>query len=121
MIPPSNYLNVVKQQIQREGVTVTYSSTTQGVYNPETSTVTNSTSQTVLKAFPAVCTFSEQQNPNLVGVASKAFLMTSTDLLSKPKPNDEILQGTDKYTVKIVKEHWGSGVLCMYRVLCVEG
>lgn len=121
MIPQSNYLNVVKQQIEREGVSVTLTSTIQGVYNPETSTVINSTSQTSLKAFPAVCTFSEQQNPNLIGVASKAFLVTSTDLPSKPKPNDEILHGTDKYTVKIVKEHWGGGVLCMYRLLCIEG
>lgn len=121
MIPSSNYLNMVKQQIQREGAQITYTAITQGTYDPETSRVINNTSQTSLKAFPAVCTFSEQQNPSLVGVSSKAFLVASTDLLTKPKANDQILQGTDKYTVKIVKEHWGSGVACMYRLLCVEG
>lgn len=123
MIPAlSDFKGMAQRQIQRHGVECTYVLQTQGVYNPETSSISGGSSQTyTFKAFPAKASFTETQQPNLVGVDTKVFMVAAADLPVKPEVNSKITAGIDSYTVLSVVQHCAHGQVTIWRLLCKEG
>lgn len=123
MIPAfSDLKGMAQRQVQRHGVQSSYVVEEGAVYNPATSSVQGGTSTTyTFKAFPAKASYSETQQPNLVNVDIKVFLVSASDLTVKPKLNSKITVGSDSFTVLRVTEHWAHGEVVLWRILTQEG
>lgn len=122
MLGHNDLSGMALRQVQRHGVDVTYTEYSEGSYDPVTSSITNSTGTTyTFKAYPSQASYSESQQPNLVNVDLKVFLVAGESLSVKPKINSEISVGTQKYTILSVKEHYAHGKVVLWRILCKEG
>lgn len=116
-----SYLQSSKELIYLQGVQVTYTSVSEGVYNPSTGSVSNTEFSKSVKAFPKKVKTSAYNYPNLVGKVVTEFLILATDLDTPPGLQDRVTLGTAEYSVSDVSEHYGEGVLVLYKVLGVKG
>lgn len=115
------FLYAAKKCIYPNGVQVTFISVTTGVYNSDTSTVTNTEVSTNLIAFPKNIKATAYNFPNLIGKEMKEYLIVATDLSTAPKPNDKIVQNAITYTAVAIKEHVAQGEIVLYKVSAVKG
>lgn len=107
-----------KSLINLWGRPCVYKSLVQGVYNPATQTVTNTTTDYNVKAYVAALTYSERQSPNLVDRADQALLIAAVDLDCVPKENDTVVVDGATKTVLAVRTHsTGTGVV-VWRLIC---
>lgn len=122
MLGHNDLSGMALRQINRHGVDSTYTEYSEGSYDPVTSSVTGSTSTVyTFKAYPTKASYSETQQPNLVNLDLKVFLVSGDSLSVKPKINSQLSVGSQKYTILSVAEHYAHGKVSVYRIVCREG
>ena len=111
-----------KRLVDKAGKLVSYRQVTDGVYDINTGTVSNSETLTSCKAFKVTADISEKDSPNMVGKEVSVFLIGGLDLDFVPKENDFIdyTNLTETYTVQVgqVKEHWAGDLVSLWRLVC---
>ena len=117
----SQFIKAAKELVYPNGLTVTYSSVTIGNYDIESGSVTNTTTETVIKAFPKAFKASIYSYPSLIGKNASEWLVVASDLPSTPKPLDKILRGTELHTVETYSEHVAEGQVVLYKIITVKG
>jgi hypothetical protein len=117
----SHFIKAAKELIYPNGISITYSSVTTGAYDVESGSVTSTTVETTLKAFPKTLKTSQYSYPNLIGKNVSEWLVVAPDLPSTPKPLDKILKGTEVHTVETYSEHVAEGQLVLYKIIAVKG
>lgn len=110
-----------KRNIYREGINVTFITVTEGTYNSDTGTVTNTETETVVKGYPKRVTATSYNYPNLVGKEATEWLVVASDLPGKPNPQDKMKRGSTVFTVDSVKEIIAMGEPVIYKILVVKG
>lgn len=105
--------------ISRYGNTVTYTRVQEGVYNPSTSSVTNTESTTTPLAFKTGTSFRESQSPSIVGKEAVVFLIAGSSLAFTPKLGDKITDSEDKtFQVKMLSRIEIQDVVALWRLVC---
>lgn len=117
----SHFIQAAKELVYPNGLTVTYSSVVTGNYDIESGSVTNTTTETVIKAFPKAFKASLYSLPSLIGKNASEWLVVAPDLPSTPKPLDKILKGTEVHTVETYSEHVADGQVVLYKIIAVKG
>lgn len=117
----SQFIQAAKELVYPNGLTVTYTSVTTGAYDIESGSVTNTTTETTIKAFPKVLKPSLYSYPSLVGKIVSEWLVVAPDLPSNPKPLDKILKGSEVHTVETYSEHVAEGQVVLYKIIAVKG
>lgn len=117
----SPFLQAAKELIYPNGIDVTFTTVIEGVYDPNSGTVTNAETSKVLKAFPKNIRATAYNYPNLIGREIIEFLVVATDVTSKPKPQDKIIKGSDVFLVDRVRENYADGQVVIYQLLGVKG
>jgi hypothetical protein len=117
----SQFIKAAKELVYPNGLTVTYTSVTTGAYDIESGSVTNTTTETVIKAFPKAFKASVYSYPSLVGKNASEWLVVAPDLPSTPKPLDKILKGAEVHTVETYSEHVAEGQVVLYKIIAVKG
>ena len=117
----SPFIISANELINAHGSSVTYYTVTDGTYDSNTGTVTNTEVSTVIKAYPKRITATPYNYPNLVDKQLTQFLIAGNVLATKPKTNDKGTLGTDIYTVTQVQEITADNIVCLYRCLSVKG
>jgi hypothetical protein len=110
-----------KRNIYREGINVTFITVTEGTYNSDTGTVTNTETETIVKGYPKRVTANTYNYPNLIGKEATEWLVVASDLPGKPNPQDKMKRGSTVFTVDSVKEIIAMGEPVIYKVLVVKG
>ena len=105
----------------RLGDSVTYVAVTEGEYNSDTGSVTNTEVETSIVSYPKRFTANQYNMPNLIGKEAMEWLIVASDLSTKPSPQDKIKRGSTVYTVDSVKEIIAQGDPVLYKVLAVKG
>lgn len=115
------FIKAAKELVYPNAITITYKSISEGTYDYETGQVTNTSTETVLKAFPKAFKASVYSYPSLVGKNASEWLVVASDLPSIPKPLDKILKGSEVFTVETYSEHVAQGEVVLYKIIAVKG
>lgn len=113
------FLRATAYAIDRHGLTATYSVITEGVYNVDTSTTTNTSTAYSVKMYMRQIRASQYNYPNLIGQDSGLFYILATNLAFTPQPQDFITYSGKTYKVDSIQSHSADGAIVLYRVLAV--
>jgi hypothetical protein len=116
----NKFLQSAIKLVSRHGLTVSYLQVTEGSYDVNTGSVTNSETTTSIKAFPSQVKVSQFNYPNLIGKQVLEFLVAGSSLGSKPSTQDKIIYSSDTYTVDSFSEHSALGQVCLYKIIAVK-
>lgn len=109
-----------KRLIQRFGKDVTYTREAEGVYDPETATVTRPDGvEAVVRVYKTQVSYRESQSPNLVGKESCVFLLAGSDITFTPQINDKVFDG-ETYEVMILSKVEVNDIVALWRLVCVR-
>jgi len=115
------FLQVAKDLIYPNGVSITFTRIVEGEYSTETGGVVNTEINTVLKAFPKNVKVNAYNYPSLISKEVKEYLIVASDLANKPQPQDKVTQSGTTYTVDSVKEHAAMGEVVLLKVIVYKG
>lgn len=107
--------------ISRHGRDVAYKTTVEGTYNPETGTVSNTTTSTTVKAYPKTVRTNAYNFPDLINKTVVEWLIPSAMMSNVPMPQDTIVSGTDIYSVYRCFTIEAHGEDTVYRVISIKG
>lgn len=110
----------VDQMILRHGKSCTYKVVTEGVYDPETSSVTNTEEEYTVSLYPRHVKANQFNYPNLIGKDICFFYLSAWNLSFKPTSGDYIEIDSDVYKVESVQKHSALGSVELYKILGVK-
>jgi len=110
----------VTKLITRNGIDVTYVTVTEGTYNSDTGTVTNTEVETVIKAYPKNLVANQYNAPSLIGKTLTEWLVIASDLATKPNPQDKMKVGSEVHTVLSMKDIVARNESVMYIITTVK-
>lgn len=116
----NKFLYNTKKHIARHGVDVDFISVQEGVYDVETSTVTNTETTTTIKAYPVAVVATQYNFPNLIGREVIKFLIAGDALLTKPAPMDKLVYKSNTYTIEQQQDYTALGEVCMQHLIAVK-
>jgi len=115
------FQNTVNSRINAHGVNVSYVVLTEGGYNVETGTNSNTETSYTVKAYPKNAKVSQYNHPNLIGKLVVEFLISQEALVVIPNNTDKIVYKGITYTVDSYKEITAEGSVVLLKVLAVKG
>ncbi len=115
------FLSATKRFLAVNGRNMTYSRITEGSYNVETGTSTNTSSDSTIRIYKKHVRANQYNYPNLVGKDIAEFYILATDLASKPDIRDKITDGTDVYQIDSFRTHEAHQEVILYVALGVKG
>ena len=107
--------------ISRHGRDVEYKTTVEGQYDPETGSVTNTTSSKTVKAYPKTIKTNAYNFPDLINKTVVEWLIPSAMMSNLPEPQDTIQDGTAIYSVYRVFTIQAHGEDTVYRIISIKG
>ena len=117
----NDFLQATTRLINRHGISVTYITVTEGEYNSDTGSVTNTETETTIVSYPKRFTANQYNQPHLISKETIEWLIVASDLSTKPSTQDKIKRGSTVYTVDSIKEIIAQGDPVLYKVLAVKG
>ncbi len=117
----NEFLQAATNAINLHGISCTYTKVTNGTYDPNTGSVTNSTTDYTVKVYSKHLKATQFNYPNLIGKDAVLIYMVPSATVGKPDTNDRITIATDVYTVDSVQEHAAKGNVCLYRITAIQG
>jgi hypothetical protein len=115
------YLAIALKAISQHGKSCTYTIVTEGAYNIETGTTTNTETSYTIKMYKKHVRANQYNFPNMVGRDSALFYLANNSLSFKPAPKDKITIDSITYTVDSITEHAADGLVILYKILAVKG
>jgi hypothetical protein len=115
------YLAVALRAINQHGKSCTYTIVTEGAYNIETGSTTNTETSYTVKMYKKHIRASQYNFPNLIGRDSALFHLANNSLSFVPAPKDKITIDSVTYTVDSITEHAADGLVILYKILAVKG
>lgn len=114
------FLQASIRQVNRHGIAASIVQVTEGAFNPDTLTATNTETSHNVKLFKNHLKATQYNYPNLVGKDAAEFYLANQNLSFKPSPKDKIVYQTETFTIDSVKENWARGELCLYQIVAVK-
>ena len=115
------YLAIILKAISQHGSTCTYSVVTEGVYNVETGSTTNTETAYSIKMYKKHLRANQYNFPNMVGRDSALFYLANNALSFVPKIKDKITINSITYSIDSITEHSADGAVILYKILTVKG
>ena len=116
----NRFLKSATAAINRNGVEMTYTSTSR-VVNEIEGTVVNTTTNHNLKIYPKHTQASQYNHPTLIGKEIIVFYIANNNLPFTIKVSDSITFNGDTYRVNSYQKHVAAGEVCLFKVLGVKG
>jgi len=115
------YLSIATKAIIQHGKNCTYSVVTEGLYNVETGSTTNTETDYTVKMYKKHIRANQYNFPSMVGRDSALFYLANNALAFIPAPKDKITIDSVQYTVDSVTEHAADGLVILYKILTIKG
>lgn len=115
------YLAVILRAINLHGKLCTYSKVTEGSYNIETGSTTNTETTHSVKMYKKHIRASQYNFPNMIGRDSALFYIANNNLGFVPSNKDKITIDGTTYTIDSITEHAADGLVILYKILTVKG
>jgi hypothetical protein len=108
-------------QINKHGKTLSFIVVTEGQYNVETGSATNSEVTYSVKMYKKHIKATQYNYPSLIGKDSAIFFLANYNLSFVPKVKDKIIDSGNTYLVDSIFEHNAYGDIVLYKILAVKG
>lgn len=115
------YLAIILKAINTHGKTCSYTKVTEGTYNIETGSTTNTEISYSVKMYKKHIRASQYNFPNMIGRDSALFYLANNSLGFVPTAKDKITIDSITYTIDSVTEHAADGLVILYKILTVKG
>jgi hypothetical protein len=115
------YLAIALRAINQHGKSCTYTIVTEGAYNIETGSTTNTETSHTITMYKKHVRASQYNFPNMVGRDSALFYLANNTLSFIPAPKDKITIDSITYSVDSITEHAADGLVILYKILAVKG
>jgi hypothetical protein len=115
------YLAIVLKSINTHGKACNYFVVTEGSYNIETGSTTNTETSYSVKMYKKHIRASQYNFPNMIGRDAALFYLANNKLTFVPKVKDKISIDNVVYTVDSITEHSADGLVILYKILTVKG
>lgn len=115
------FLASVKTQIDTHGQIMTYTAVTEGAYNIETGSTTNTDTSYSAKMYKKHVRANQYNYPNLIGQDIGVFYLTNYNLAFVPSVRDKITVDSNTYTIDSITEHRANGVVILYKMVAIKG
>jgi hypothetical protein len=115
------YLSITSRAISEHGKNCTYTIVTEGAYDIETGSTTNTETAYTVRMYKKHIRASQYNFPNMIGRDSALFYLANNNLSFVPAPKDKITIDAVTYTVDSVTEHAADGLVILYKILTVKG
>jgi hypothetical protein len=119
----SNLLRSTQRLIQKYGKDCTYSRITEGTYNVNTSAMTPETEvQETVRSYRSKISYSESQNPNLIGKDSAVYVIAGRSITFIPSVGDRItnLDDSTEYEILVVNKIDVQSEVGLWRLICIK-
>lgn len=115
------YLSITLRAINTHGRNCTYTVVTEGAYNIETSSTTNTETSHSVKMYKKHIRANQYNFPNMIGRDSALFYLANNNLSFTPTTTDKITVDGVTYVVDSVMEHAADGLVILYKIIAVKG
>ena len=115
------YLAIALKAINTHGKTCSYVIVTEGTYDIETGSTTNTETSHSVKMYKKHIRASQYNFPNMIGRDSALFYLANNNLGFVPAVKDKITIDSITYTVDSITEHAADGLVILYKILTVKG
>jgi hypothetical protein len=109
----------VEYILSRQGILSTYTRVVEGVYDVETSSVTNTSTNYTVKMYMKHQRANQYNFPNLIGKEVGLFYISAASLPFTPEPQDLITFNGKVYKIDSVQSHSADGQVILHRILGV--
>ena len=113
------FAKATSEAIERNGLSSTYKSVTQGTYDVNAGSVTNTETSYTVKIYMKNLNVNQFNYPNLIGKDTGIFYLYAGGLAFVPKPQDLIIFNSKTYKVDSVQSHAAQGSIVLYRIIGV--
>lgn len=111
------FIQATSKAIDRHGISATYKSISEGAYNVDTGSATNTETLYTVKMYMKHLKATQFNYPNMIGKDAGLFYILGYNLGFTPAPADLIVISGKTYKVDNVQIHSAGGVTVLYRVL----
>lgn len=115
------FLSATKRALDRNGSDATFISVTEGAYNVETGSATNTEKSYTVKMYKKPIKANQYNYPNLIGKDAGMFYLANYNLKFTPGLRDKIVFAGSTYSVESIQEHYAGAELILYRIIAVKG
>lgn len=115
------FLNSTQRMIDLHGQSVTYTKVTEGTYNIETGSTTNTDTTYTVKMYKKHIRSNQYNYPNLIGRDAAMFYLANLNLAFTPELRDKITINNEVFEIESIVEHRARGELVLYKLITVKG
>lgn len=115
----NQFIRAVKTAIDKHGLSSTYRAITEGTYDVNTGSTTNTQTDYTVKMYMKNISANQFNYPNLIGRESGLFYVSAYNLAFTPAINDYIIYNSKTYKVDSIQSHSAAGLITLYRILAV--
>lgn len=115
------FLASTKRMIDQHGQLVTYTKVTEGTYNIETGSTTNTDTTYSVKMYKKHIKSTQYNYPNLIGRNAVMFYLTNFELAFTPNIRDKITIGGETFDIDSIAEHSARGEIVLYKLIAIKG
>lgn len=117
----NQYLAIILRAISQHGETCSYTKVTEGVYNVETGSTSNTDNSYSIKMYKKHIRSTQFNFPNMIGRESALFYLANNKLTFAPAIKDKITINSVVYTIDSITEHSANATVVLYKILAVKG
>lgn len=115
------FLNSTKRMIDQHGQSVTYTKVTEGTYNIETGSTTNTDTTYAVKMYKKHIRSNQYNYPNLIGRNAVMFYLANFNLAFTPELRDKITINGEVFDIESIVEHSARGEIVLYKLIAIKG
>lgn len=117
----NQFLQSTVKLINLHGQQMTYVAVTEGAYDIETSSSSNTDTNHTIKMYKKHIRANQYNYPNLIGQDAALFYLANNKLQFTPNIRDKIIVDSKSYVIDNIVEHRANGVIVLYKLLAVKG
>jgi hypothetical protein len=115
------FLKSTKQLINQHGLLATFTAITEGVYNPNTLSTSNTSTDYAVTVFKNHIKTSQYNYPNLIGKEVAEFYLANDSLTFVPSNRDLVTYSGTVFTIENIQEHHAMGSVALYTIIASKG
>ena len=116
----NNFLTITKQALKTHGIVGRYTRVSAGVYNVETGTKTDTSTEYSIQMYKKHVKASQYHYPDLIGTDSAIFYIASDSFSFAPSIKDKITYNGEQYKIVSYAEHIAQGQVVLYKILATK-
>lgn len=117
----NQFLASTKKLIALHGQSMTYTAVTEGTYNIETGSITNTETNYTVTMYKKHISANQYSYPSLIGKTAAIFYLANDSLAFTPAVQDKITVAGETFTIESLVEHRALGAIALYRLVAVKG